>query len=1077
LKLAALGTLLGTVAWSPAAFDASGSADRTISAQDNSAVRALMPGTLPTATPELPWFLSSTGSKAQKSKNDARQVLSQQGLKFTENRGQATDGYGHKRSDVLYYGGTKDAQLFLTRNGIGYAFYAEPARPAFDALGRKLSRVGEPAEKRHVMQMELIGSNPQAQVSGQEQTPGVSNFIQGQKSEWLMGVPSYHKVLYRDIYKNIDMVVTTQNSGIKYDFIVKPGGDPSQIRFRYSGTEKVGVTVDGKLHIATPVGTVEEQQPYTYQGQTEVKNAYTVNNGVVSFKLGAYDASKTLVIDPTTIWATFFGGSGTDEFRDVEFRASDGIFVAVGRSNSQTIPSAGTPRNYNTGAAAGAIGTPGNYIGSYDALIAEFNDDNSLAWFTYFGGINDDEANGVEVDGNAIYVIGTTMSKANVTEKFPQTGTVPQAAKSNDATRDAFVACFTTAGVLTWDSYKGGNGEDYGMSISFRVKPGGGRIIAGTGTTTTGGTGLPTTSGGVSCSGFSNPLSNAYKGGTSDAFVFRWVETVNAISGLATGATERWSTYLGGAATDEGTAVELDSQSNVLVGGSTESVSTGVNAFPAVGGPGVITTHFTSAFGSQFDGYMGKFDTNGCLQVLGYLGGSGNDNVSDGAIDALDRMFLMGTTLSDSLSGTLLLPVGVGQRYRGNSVVLGDGSQDAFMAVMKSSTGTQPGVVDCATYHGGSEADYGTDCDVLDNSVAARQETIILVGYTQSSANSPNNGGANGGIPTSPGDNQCLVGASPLQANLANPTSNTNDWWMACFSPACCRLWSSFYGGNDNDFAYGISTRVAGTGAQARDVVVVVGQTYSDGLPGVQFPVMNSGGAAFFQGSMATDGRPDAALLKFSFAADEKLPIELSSFGATLTDNGVVLDWRTASEDNNAGFEVERATLTTPYDKVDFKRMATYLDKPALKGLGTSPIGKNYVYTDNDGLQSGKIYLYRLVDISEDGTRTAHSAVSVRLDGTVIEPVHVFKVDAPVPNPASNNVSISFTLQEADAVTIEIYSVDGKKISTPIVNKAYDANPHTESFSVATLAPGVYTAVVSTHSNNSVRTRQFVVVR
>jgi hypothetical protein len=671
--------------------------------------------------------------------------------------------------------------------------------------------------------------------------------------------------------------------------------------------------------------------------------------------------------------------------------------------------------------------------------------------------------------------MGTTMSKANATEKFPQTGTVPQATKSPDATRDAFVACFTDAGVLTWDSYKGGSGEDMGLRLAVRTKTGGGRILVGTGSTTS--SNFPTSSGGVSCAGFGNPLATTYRGGTTDAYVFRWVETVNG-AGVPTGATERWSTYLGGGATDEGTAIELDSQSNVLVGGSTESVSTGVNAFPAVGGPGVITTHFASASGSAYDGFMGKFDTNGCLQVMGYLGGNGNDLVADGALDGTDRMYLMGTTQSDSLSGTLALPPGVGQRYRGNTVTLGDGSQDAFMAVFAPSTGPTPGVLLCATYHGGSEADYGIDCDVLDNSVAARQTTVLACGYTQSSANSPNNGGANGGIPTSPGDNQCLVGANALQSNLNNPTSNTNDWWMACFSPTCCRLWSSFWGGADHDYAQGIDAIVLGTGASARDVVVVCGQTYSDGLPGSAFPTVNPGGGAFFQGAMATDGRPDAAVMKITFAADEKLPVELTSFGASISGDKALLDWRTASEDGNAGFELQRAELLTPYDQVDFQPIASYLNHAGLKGLGTSPIGKRYNYTDAGDLKSGRIYLYRLIDISEDGIRTIHPGISITLDGsTVSEPVHGFRVEAPRPNPASDLVSLQFTLQEPEAVSIEIYSVDGKLIGTPIDHKSYPASSNTESFSVKTLAPGVYTAVLTAHGSNNVRTRQFVVVR
>jgi hypothetical protein len=1046
-------------------------------------VQVVQPGTLPDATPQLPWFLHT--SARTKTKAEAQQMLAAQGLRFTENRGQAADEYGRPRNDVAFYGSTRDAKIFFTKQGINYAFDAAASPALFDDMGNRRSVGDDAPMKYQLMQMQLIGSNSDVKIVGEQQMQGVCNYIKGKKEEWIIGVPSYSVVRYENVYDNIDMVVTSQQQGLKYDFIVKPGGNPSQIRFRYNGAQRVSVSRDGKLQMKTPVGSVEEQQPYSYQGSksNEVKNAYSVHNGVVSFKLGSYDATQTLMIDPTVVWSTYFGGDGTDTFEDIEIRSLDGVTVAVGRSNSTSIPAAGTPTNFLTGGApATGAGLP---TGGYDGLIAKFNNNNTLAWFTFFGGTQDEEINSVELEGTgaagdpvSIYVMGSTQSKdANSTaQKFPMpVTTVPQSTHAPDATWDAFVACFTDAGLLSWDSYKGGGGQDHGLRISVRRKTGAGRIIVGTGSTTGGTPAFPTTTSSV---GTPCPasLATTYQGGADDAFVFRWID--NGTSG----ATERWSLILGGQADDVGTALELDSQSNELVGGYTESVTNGSNPFPATGGAGIITTHFNSATGSAYDGYAGKLDTNGCIQQLGYLGGDGNDVVNDGALDnTTDQLYLMGTTLSDNFSGTAVLPPsGVGQKWRGNTVTTGDGGRDAFMTVFNSSTGPNSMVISCSTYHGGSADDVGTDADVLPNSVAAHQTTVLICGYTQSQANSPSNGGPNGGIPTSPGDNQCTVGASAIQGAHAG-TNNNDDFFVACFSPTCCRLWSSFWGGSDNDQALGVSAEVIPLpiGPTSKDVVVVSGITYSDGTPPVGYPTANPGGGAFFQSAMATNGAPDAALLKFTFNADEKLPIELASFGASVAERSVQLDWRTASEDHNAGFVIERAELSTPYDKTDFQPIASYLTNSELTGMGTSPSGRSYLYTDNDAsLRSDKIYVYRLVDVSEDGVRTPHQSISLRLNASEpTQDISPFRVDPIGPNPANESVSLRFSLQDADAVTVEIYSVDGKKLATPIEHKSYTAGSHTESIIVKDLVPGMYSAVVSTGNSTNVRTRQFVVVR
>jgi hypothetical protein len=332
-------------------------------------------------------------------------------------------------------------------------------------------------------------------------------------------------------------------------------------------------------------------------------------------------------------------------------------------------------------------------------------------------------------------------------------------------------------------------------------------------------------------------------------------------------------------------------------------------------------------------------------------------------------------------------------------------------------------------------------------------------------------------MPVSPGDNQgnSLATASELSGSHTVTGTPQNDFFVVCFRPDCCRLWSAYWGGSANDEAYGISAVVY----NSNDRIVVAGLTNSPAGGGASYPTQDTpGGSNYYQSAVST--RPDGALLKFEFRPDEKLAIDLASFGVSAVGTRVTLNWRTASEDHNAGFEIRRTELVTPYDKgATSKPIANYLTNKELIGLGSSPVGKDYRFIDTDpALTPGRTYVYQLVDIANDGTRTPHPNVAVRLEAGGNEvPAYDFRVDQVSPNPATDAASLSFSLREADEVTIEIYSVDGKLLMTPVNNQSYDEGSHVEQLQVGTLPPGVYTAVVSTSNFTRVRTRQFVVVR
>src|SRR6185295_178767 len=96
---------------------------------------------------------------------------------------------------------------------------------------------------------------------------------------------------------------------LEYDFIVKPGFDPSKIRIGFSGVRGMSVDSSGDLVLATPANPLTQKKPHAYQdidGQRRIVDAaYTIDGDHVRFAIGEYDKTHPLVIDPELIYSTF----------------------------------------------------------------------------------------------------------------------------------------------------------------------------------------------------------------------------------------------------------------------------------------------------------------------------------------------------------------------------------------------------------------------------------------------------------------------------------------------------------------------------------------------------------------------------------------------------------------------------------------------------------------------------------------------------------------------------------------------------------------------------------------------------
>lgn len=166
------------------------------------------------------------------------------------------------------------------------------------------------------------------------------------------------------------------------------------------------------------------------------------------------------------------------------------------------------------------------------------------------------------------------------------------------------------------------------------------------------------------------------------------------------------------------------------------------------------------------------------------------------------------------------------------------------------------------------------------------------------------------------------------------------------------------------------------------------------------------------------------------------VPVELTSFTAVADGNNAVLNWSTATETNNQGFEIERAYNGT-VQTVGF-----------IQGRGTTSEPTNYSFIDAN-LEPGT-YSYRLKQIDYDGTFEHHLAVNVE----IVAPVE-FALEQNYPNPFNPSTKISYSLAADSRVNLTVFNLLGEEVAT-LVNSEVAAGNHDVNFNAANLNSGVY---------------------
>jgi hypothetical protein len=527
------------------------------------------------------------------------------------------------------------------------------------------------------LRMKLRNANPTAKITGLDELSGKSNyFIGNDPKRWQTNVPTYTKVKYEKIYPGIDLVYYGNQRQLEYDFIVAPGADPSRIAFDVTGAKKVSENTQGDLVFKTAADDeIRWHKPIVYQEKDGARHeiaaryALTAANRV-TFKLAEYDASRPLYIDPL-IYSTYLGGGGDDFGIGIAVDDSGNAYV-VGLTDSVNFPvtpgafqttlkgssdifitkfnAAGSSLVYSTylggsevndglGVAVDSAGdayitgltyssdfptTSGAlqpaYSGGQDGFVTKLNSSGTaLIYSTYLGGSEQDQGNGIVVDGagNA-YVTGFTQST-----DFPVTlGAFQTSCGNPSSCENAFVSAINPTGsALIYSTYLGGS-YDQGYGIS--VDSDGNAYV--TGFTEAG---FPTTSGALQVN----------SGGGGDAFLTK----VNS-----RGSTLTYSTYVGGSGYDQGYGVAIDQAGNAYITGFTESVN-----FPVT--PGAFQTICNEGKNCARDGdaFVTEINPEGSAVVYStYLGGNKGGHGTGIAVGGTGNAYVTGVTFSKNFPTT-----------------------------------------------------------------------------------------------------------------------------------------------------------------------------------------------------------------------------------------------------------------------------------------------------------------------------------------------------------------------------------------------------------------------------------------
>ncbi|MBK8442835.1 MAG: PKD domain-containing protein [Sphingobacteriales bacterium] len=452
----------------------------------------------------------------------------------------------------------------------------------------------------HAFKMNFIGAAANPVLIPNSKKKEYHNYFIGNKpAQWATDVAVYGGIEYQQLYKGIDVrIYGNKNEQMKYDYIVDPHADATQIRWQYEGVENICIKND-EIYLSTSLGESIEAAPLAYQWINGIKKIVPCRYQLLAdeqltfdFPEG-YNTNYELVIDPELIASTYSGTSETVYGHTATYDAQGHLY--------------GGGRCFGTGypVTTGAIQT--TFAGSVDNCISKYTPDgNTLMFATYIGGNNEDIPHSLVVtDFDELVVMASTYSSD-----------FPVSAAAFDDTynggRDLTITIIKSSGnSLIGSTYIGGGDTDgenaYNVFYEDSYR---GEVIAAT---ENGSSNIYVVS---STNSDNFPVTSAaYQSnlqGDADAVVFK-------LNGNASQLL--WSTYFGGNNADSGFSIRLDSNGNVFAAGATSGGLTTNNASVQPNFAGGAMGGWGASL--EADGFIAKFNPAGSnLLRCTYIGTS-----------------------------------------------------------------------------------------------------------------------------------------------------------------------------------------------------------------------------------------------------------------------------------------------------------------------------------------------------------------------------------------------------------------------------------------------------------------------
>ena len=524
------------------------------------------------------------------------------------------------------------------------------------------------------LRLTLEGSDRKARFEGLSKSAVPTNYF----GHDFRSVDAFGRVRQTSVYPGIDIVYYGQGQALEYDFDLAPGADPSQIRMRFEGADAISLGPQGQVILGLGDRQVTQNPPVVYQRNTsgeivKVASTYvTEADGSIGISLGAYDATRALVVDPNILFTGYLAGSSAD------------VPVGIGHDKNGSIYIAGytySPDFALVGNAYTGFLTTTNQQAFTTVMNPLSTGNNVITYSGFFSGTFGDFLKAMTVDANGVfYLTGYTDDAL-----FPVT---PNAYLStNGGVRRAFISVIDPSlpGMegLTYSTFFAGTTMDIPTGIAVA----GGKIYV-TGYTTS--PDYPVTA---------NAFQSALPGGTFDGFVAELDPSQSGSAGLVA------STYLGGSGQDVPRTIAVAPDGQVWVAGYTRS-----GDFPTT------PNSYRPFYSGAGDAFATRLDLTGITVTYStYLGGTGQDQATKVVVDPAGHVAVTGFTLSDDFPVT---------SNALQSAQAGNG--DVFLTILDPSAPDFTTALIYSTYFGGSDGDVAYD---LHRDSAGK---YYLCGYTLS---------------------------------------------------------------------------------------------------------------------------------------------------------------------------------------------------------------------------------------------------------------------------------------------------------------------------------------------------------